>query len=162
MSTTPEYLYGGIVDARVRWKTDVTWHSLGEPLGERFPGGIFTSGTRWSTLQKKMADDPLYAAKVARNKDGSLRISQHELGEALDWDHNRRKLIAAYLWAHSHLPWWQLIIYFKHPEPETGLGESLHLSILSESPTIERKALYQVNGTWHNFDGTFQHLPQVA
>jgi len=156
MIETPGKLYGGVQDLRIRYKVDLCWHSLGKPLEERFPGLFWTRGAVVHEAQVALASNPVTRNKVAKG------ISQHELGEALDADAKRALMVKAYVWAHAHLPWWQLIIYFRSPEPLDGIGESFHISMLSEFSQIKRKALYQVNNTWHNFDGTFQNLPLHA
>ena len=86
----------------------------------------------------------------------SKKISQHVLSEALDCDGPRKLLAEAFKWTHAHLPWWQLLIYFVEPESVSGTGESMHVSMLSEIRTIERKALYNINQIWHPFTGIFE------
>jgi len=145
------WIAADVDDARLLWKIKLTWHALGVPLVRKFPALFPTSGLRSDSRQKAMARDPLYAAKVA----GAGKVSQHVLGEAGDLDGPRAALVEAFRWAHANLPWWQLIVYFKVPEPPTGLGESLHVSILSESPTVAQKALYYVNGSANTYLGRF-------
>jgi hypothetical protein len=126
---------------------DVLWHSLGRPLAERYPKLIWTDGRR---IGSEQASQPEWKR--------SKKVSQHLLSEALDVDGSRKLLIEAYKWAHINLPWWQLLIYFVIPEPTAGLGESMHISMLSEVREVRRKAMYNIGGVWTPFNGSFDEL----
>ncbi len=165
----PRHLIDGLPpDARMIWKMDLLWHMFGRPITEKFPDTLWTEGYRPPARHDRMRTDPAYANKVAKN------MGQHPFCEALDGDHpDREMLISIFRWAHIHLPWYQLLIYFRVPRHPQGLGESFHISMLGEFRDIKRKAIYQVarpdpgrpgkwKGVWYRYDGTFQHLPRVA
>ena len=165
----PRHLVEGLPpDAQLIWKMDLLWKMFGKPISEKFPDTMWTEGYRPPARHDRMRTDPLYANKVAKN------MGQHPFCEALDGDHtDRNMLMAIFRWAHIHLPWHQLFIYFRVPEEPNGRGESFHISMLGEFRDIKAKAQYQIavpdparpgkyKVRWYLYDGTFGHLPKVA
>jgi hypothetical protein len=144
----PAKLYGdGIMDGYHRYKLELTFFVLGDPLVMRYGSDlIWTSGHRTEAKQKSLALDPRTASKVAKTGNPS----QHLLGEAIDCDGPSNVLLDAFKWAFANLRWWQIILYFKD-----GQADSMHLSLMSEVRTIQRKALYYINGEPYLYGGDF-------
>ena len=118
-------------------------HFLLAPLGEVRDLTI-TSAYRSQTVQSGLyALDP---AKAARKAKG---ISQHILGEAVDFV-PEGDMQECFLWCLDHLRPWQAILEYDAAGPEV-----IHLSIPSSIETIRSKRLLHVGGLWRDFDGTF-------
>lgn len=166
----PRQLFGpgwGALTAHELWKLKLLWHTLGLPIEMRWPGVIWTEGFRENARQDEMRKDPAFAHKVAKS------VGQHPFCEALDFDAPIERLMKIYEWAYGILPYWQLVIYFVFPPRESGLGESMHISMVSEFEQIKRKAIYQVGfrdveidkvtrHVWYNYRGAFDHLPRAV
>ena len=121
-------------------------HFLLEPLGQVWDVTI-TSAYRNQTAQ-----DGLYAmdaAKVARKAKG---VSQHVLGEAVDFVPDG-SMTDCYLWCLDHLHPYQALLEYGKTGPEC-----IHLSIPSQIETIKSKRLLFVGGLWRPFDGTFPNI----
>ena len=118
-------------------------HFFLDPLGQVWDVTI-TSAYRNQTAQAGLyAMDP---AKAARKAKG---VSQHSLGEAVDFvpDGN---MTDCYLWCLDNLRPWQALLEYGKAGPEC-----IHLSIPSSIETIKSKRLLFVGGLWRVYDGTF-------
>ena len=121
-------------------------HFLLEPLGQVWDITI-TSAYRNQTAQSGLyALDP---AKAARKAKG---ISQHVLGEAVDFV-PEGSMTDCYLWCLDHLRPYQALLEYDKTGPEC-----IHLSIPSTIETIKSKRLLFVGGLWRVFDGTFPNI----
>lgn len=128
-------LYGSPndIDAHQKWKLDLVKYVILDPTDAMAGALTITSGFR--THAQQAGVDPSRAAKG---------VSQHELAEAVDFvceDMDR-----VHLWMYFNIRWWQLILYVNR-----GTTTEIHASIVSESPTVEKKALVNTDGTWTNF-----------
>ena len=114
----------------------VVEHFLVRPM-ERFDL-VVSSGYR--TPDRQALTDPMWRTKAT---------SQHTLGEAVDLDGDDRTVREAFTYAVNNLRPWQAILYFKQ-----GVARFLHLSIPSRVPTIQRKALLNVDGAYRVWAGS--------
>ena len=124
-----------------RYKLRLLRHFLLEPIADDYDI-IITSGRRTHKQQMSLP--------VSKRSKGT---SQHELSEAVDFVIMSASLMEeAYRVIYETLGWWQLFIYF-----EDGVAQHLHMSMPSEMLTKKSKALYNANGKWFHYDGSFSH-----
>ncbi len=142
---------GAIISPQHKITLRATKFNLIDPIDEyilarAWGDWTITSGYRSHEKQAQiLANTPGKAAK---------KLSQHELGEAFDFvGPNMEQL---YKWIFNRLRWWQLIVYFEsEAEGEPITAKHMHLSTISQVESIQRKALYNVNGTWKKYKGEF-------
>lgn len=129
-------LYGAPsnLESRLKWKLDLVKYVILDPTDAMAHGLTITSGIRTAEQQATM--DPARAAKG---------ISQHELAEAVDFVCDDMDTV--YRWMYYNIRWWQLILYVNK-----NAATEIHASIVSELPTIVRKALINTDGAWSSFN----------
>ena len=148
MIRNPERLLQGCPPGTVQaYKLRLLEHFLLRPLSERWDITL-TSAYRTATAQ-----GALYALDQARAQRKAKGVSQHSLGEAVDFEPDG-SITDCFLWCADRLRFWQLILEYDRTRPEC-----IHLSLPSERPEIRRKTLLFYGGVWQNFDG---RLPGTA
>lgn len=141
-------LYEGCPPATIHhYKLRLVNHFLLKPLGEVWDI-LITSAYRSEASQASLFVGD--SARIARKAKG---ISQHTLGEAVDFV-PKGSMEECFQWCLDHLRPWQAILEYEGEKPEC-----IHLSLPSERMEIVSKRLLFYNGLWRNFDGT---LPVVA
>ncbi len=120
-------------------------HFFVGPLSEQFDFYL-TSAWRSSGQQASLTDSAGVAVDPTRKAKG---LSQHELGEAIDFvPQDRAELLAMWEWSLEHLRPWQAILELDAPR-------CIHLSLPSVSEVVKPKRLMHFGKAWQFWKGEY-------
>lgn len=144
MIRNPDRLLEGCPPGTMQaYKLHLLEHFLLRPLTEVW------EITLTSAYRSAAGQAALYALDEGRALRKAKGVSQHSLGEAVDFV-PQGSMTDCFLWCVDHLRPWQLIL-----EYEGAVPECIHLSIPSEHAEVRPKTLLFYGGLWRIFDGAF-------